>query len=386
MLELKELRKENIQLVEEKDNLKNILQSMPGYIYWKNTRSEYMGCNNNLALVSNLNQPDDIIGKTDFDFKWGKKYAQQYIEDDKKVMEKKELLTIEHKMPHKRQDGQYYIVRTEKSPLYKNGEVVGIIGVAVDITKEKNLEEKISVTENIARDNTILANVTLNNSVVEAILAVAHEINQPLSAVSNYAAGCYHYLKKQYGENLPPHIEQGLKECMLQAKRAGDIVHGLKDFLGNNDGKREHYDINLIIENLLTLLNNALGLEKIEIILNLEHQLPKIKCNLLQIELVLTNLIKNSCEAMNESSKKTLTISTKNTHNGDIRIGIKDTGSGIKAEILSNLFAPFMTTKPTGLGLGLSLAYNIVQRHEGKIYADTQSKSGSIFYVELATK
>lgn len=122
-------------------NFESIIKLSPGYIYWKDLNSVYLGCNQNLAQISGLDTPEDIIGKTDYDFFWGKKNAAQFIKDDKHVIKTRAVHISEYALPAESADEEV-IIRTEKSPLFDhNGQVIGVLGVATDMTAERKAEQ-----------------------------------------------------------------------------------------------------------------------------------------------------------------------------------------------------------------------------------------------------
>jgi C4-dicarboxylate-specific signal transduction histidine kinase len=204
------------------------------------------------------------------------------------------------------------------------------------------------------------------------VLAVAHEINQPLSAVVNYASGCQKRLQRKYGNTLPNEIQEGLRKCVEQARRAGNIVHTLKDMLCYKNYHPELTSVNRLINSSITILAEEIDATKAKLELILANNLQRIKCDRIQLELVLTNLIKNACEAIveqgeNNNVEKSIIISTDETETNAIKIIVENTGCTIRSEVLNKVFFPFSGTKDYGLGLGLALTKNIVEQHKGDI-------------------
>jgi PAS domain S-box-containing protein len=134
-------------------DLEYIIAHIPGFVYWKDLNSRYMGCNNNLARISNLKDRSEIVGKTDHDFGWGAKQAQQFVKDDQYIIKTKENLITEYELPIKREDGHYFWVRTEKMPFFDhNGEVIGILAIASDITDQKLAEKETHIAHTLLQD------------------------------------------------------------------------------------------------------------------------------------------------------------------------------------------------------------------------------------------
>ncbi len=160
----------------EKIDLETIVENLPGYIYWKNSKSQYIGCNRNLAHVSGLTRNTEIVGKTDADFEWGKDQAESFRQDDQEVMASGITKITEHVLPIPSGDSTQKYVRTEKIPLRnKEGEVVGVLGVAIDISDLKQaqdaLNEQIKKTEEAYRSKS------------EFLATASHEIRNPVSNI-----------------------------------------------------------------------------------------------------------------------------------------------------------------------------------------------------------
>ena len=177
------------QLVEERNSaihdLEYIISKIPGYIYWKNTKSQYMGCNEQLAKFSKLNKSSDIKGKTDFDFEWGRVQAEQFVKDDQYIMETGEMLVTEYELPQRRGDGKKLFVHTEKMPFYnKDGKINGILAIAFDITDQKELERRLIVEKNNAEKSGRVKTEFMRN--------MEHDIRTPLSGISGLASYLLH--------------------------------------------------------------------------------------------------------------------------------------------------------------------------------------------------
>lgn len=162
-------------------NLEYIIANMPGYVYWKNSNSEYMGCNNNLAKLSGLNDRLEIVGKTDFDFAWGKDEAEKFQKDDHLVMQHKATLTTEYQLPIKNSVRDFIYVRTDKMPLYnENHKIIGVLAIAVDITEQKTLEKNLVAEKEKAE--------LLSQTKTEFIRNMEHDIRTPFGGIYTIAA------------------------------------------------------------------------------------------------------------------------------------------------------------------------------------------------------
>lgn len=366
--------------------LNKITQHLPQYIFWKDINSIYLGCNDNYAFLHEFASTEQIVGKSDFDLNWQSKgytTAKTFQEDDKKVINGEIILNKEEQLCLP--TGKTIVTLVSKRPLFnENNIAIGVVGCFVDITEIKRAEQRELDTKIQNHKKELSGYFSRQNFVKEALLAVAHEVNQPLSAVVNYASGCQKRLLNKYGDELPPEIQEGLKKCVEQAKRAGEIIHTLKDMFCYRKINLELVSINSLINSTVNLLAETTQEVNAELKLNLSDNIQKIECDPLQIELVLTNLIKNACEAISEHSDKgIITLSTEQSNKNNIKIFVENTGRIIKPEILNKIFFPFVSTKNGGLGLGLSLSYNIIEQHGGKIFVDPTKINGVKFVIKL---
>jgi len=211
---------------------------------------------------------------------------------------------------------------------------------------------------------------------------LAHELNQPLSAVANYLEASRDLLSKYNDETLTM-VQGALDEAAQEALRAGSIVRRLRDFVAHGDTDKH-------IENLPRLIEDACGLaligarEKgVRSFLELDPAASAVLADRVQVQQVLVNLIRNAIEAMSEVTVRDLTIKTELLTNGMIRVSVCDTGPGIDPTILPKLFDAFVTSKADGMGLGLSICRTIVEAQGGRIWAEKGADCGTAFHFTL---
>lgn len=217
--------------------------------------------------------------------------------------------------------------------------------------------------------------------------SIAHEINNPLSAVLTYIRLMMKLItKSHFTEERLGDISRYLSTMELETARCGEIVKNLLAFSRQSKTAIEAHSMEEIIERSLALIAHELKLEGIKIVKEIEPNLPNVQCDSKQIQQVLLNLMGNALEAMAKGN--TLTIAVKRSErDGFLDVVISDTGCGISKENLKNIFEPFFTTKQEGkgVGLGLSIAYGIIARHNGSIEVKSELKKGSSFKVVLPT-
>lgn len=214
---------------------------------------------------------------------------------------------------------------------------------------------------------------------------LAHEINQPLTAIASYLKGCGLLLDRMEGDQVAM-IKTAVDEAAEEALRAGEIIRQLREFVARGESEHRVEELQRLIEEA-----SALGLvgakEKgIQVEFDFLSNCPHVIVNRVQIQQVLINLLRNAVEAMHGIQNRSLTIRTRLVQDSAmVQISVQDTGSGIAPEVLSKLFKPFTTTKKSGMGVGLSICRTIVESHGGKIWADSTPGEGTTFHFTLKT-
>lgn len=213
--------------------------------------------------------------------------------------------------------------------------------------------------------------------------SLAHELNQPLTAVASYCESARDLLKDHQDAETLAMVREAMDEAAKQAVRAGQIVRRLRDFMTHGETERR-------IESLQRLINeaNALALvgsreHGIDLQLSLDPADDLVLVDRIQVQQVLVNLIRNAIDAMIGSDVRLLSIRTQGDQDGFVEITVEDTGAGIDPDIAPQLFQPFVTSKQNGMGIGLSICRTIVQAHGGRIWFEPGSKGGTAFHFTL---
>ena len=256
--------------------------------------------------------------------------------------------------------GEARLVMVSVSPLHGvEGEILGVLGIARDMTDTKKLEQQIRNSEKLA-------------SVGKLAAGVAHEINNPLGGILN----CLYNLGK--GTVSPARREEYLASMEDGLRRVQRIVRQLLDFSQQHQPEYSLTDINQVIERVLVLTTHLLAPNRIVLETVLGASLPKLMIDQHMIEQVLMNLVLNAVQAMKDGG--VLGIRTT-VEEGLCQVMIRDSGSGIPASVLPKIFDPFFTTKNEGegTGLGLSVSLGIIERHGGKILVDSEVGRGTVF-------
>ena len=228
-----------------------------------------------------------------------------------------------------------------------------------------------------------LAHVGRLSVVGEMGTKIAHELNQPLGAIHSYVAGCVRRLQRN--ENVPPEVIDALQKAMRETERASAIIRGLREFGRHSEGRFATVEINELVREILPILSAELRESRSEPELDLAEGLEPVQADKIQIGQVLVNLVRNSIEAMSgvPVSERRLIIRTQGAPDQMIEVQVEDTGCGISADLYPNLFQPFHSTKPKGMGIGLAISRTIVEAHEGTIRAEPRRGRGALFRFQL---
>lgn len=221
-------------------------------------------------------------------------------------------------------------------------------------------------------------------SVGEMATTLAHEINQPLAAIINYLGAAGRLLENQ--AQLPPRVAEALALAKSQAEHAAAVVARIREFVRAREPRREPTRVADLIEHSLQLLRPDAQKRRVRITVDLPETLPDVLVDRVMIEQVLTNLIKNAIEAMRLTPPAERAIRLCGRVNLDHRVELRvsDRGTGLSAADEGQLFTPFFTTKPNGMGVGLAICRSIVEFHEGTLYFERNADQGATFAFTLA--
>jgi C4-dicarboxylate-specific signal transduction histidine kinase len=211
---------------------------------------------------------------------------------------------------------------------------------------------------------------------------LAHEINQPLGAIANFANGLAARLRR--GTIEPPAMLDAAEQIGAQALRAARVLQRLRDFTRKHPPRRAPCDINRLIRDAIYLLEPDIRRHRITLRMSLDNQLPWVEADAIQVEQVILNLLLNGVEAMSDAAdgKRELVIESARSA-GDIDVTVHDTGGGVPLVAMQRLFDPFFTTKPDGLGMGLSISRSIIEAHGGRLFTADNSERGATFRFTL---
>ena len=257
------------------------------------------------------------------------------------------------------------------------GKPLRLIGVLFDVTARKRAEQ-------VSKDqHQVLTHMARVSTLGELSAALAHELNQPLTAIlCNAQAG------QRFMAQTPPDLEELrtiLADIAADNLRAGAVVSRLMGLFKKGDTIQQVLDINALIEDVTQLLRSEFITKQVSLLLHLSADLPKTMGDPVQLRQVLLNLIMNSIEAMTTSASGShqLRISTNLHDANNLEVAVRDTGPGIVPQMLGQVFESFVTGKPHGLGIGLAISRTIIAAHGGRLWADNASEGGAILRFTL---
>ena len=255
----------------------------------------------------------------------------------------------------------------------------GVLGLEMieDITEARTAKEQTRVHE------AELAHATRLAMLGEMVAGIAHEVNQPLAAIVNYANGSTRRL--QSGDVQDTRVLQdALSRIAAEAMRASEIVRRLKSLARKESVQRERQPLGEIAQSTLRLAESEVGAKDVAITLDLAREIPPVLVDSIQIEQIVLNLVRNACEAMLEQSEpRRVTIRTFREGDESVAISVADTGPGLSPTLLNRVFDAFFTTKRSGLGMGLSISRSIAESHHGRLWAEENHPRGTVFTLAL---
>jgi two-component system, LuxR family, sensor kinase FixL len=271
-----------------------------------------------------------------------------------------------------RKDGREIEVSLSISPILgPAGTIIGASKIVRDITADRHSQSRIVELQ------AELVHVARLSTMGQMASAIAHELNQPLTAVGNYAGALGRMLATPNAD--PERVRDIVERIRQQTTRAGDVIRRLRDHVAKRGATRRHEDINAVVTEAVELGLVGTRHQGMDTAIRLDTAAGSGSLDRVQIGQVIINLVR---EAMEASEQRALVVATRATA-GVVEITVSDSGPGIAPDITGRLFQPFVTTKPIGLGLGLSICREIVEAHEGQLTAAPGATGGTVFTMRL---
>jgi two-component system sensor kinase FixL len=280
----------------------------------------------------------------------------------------------------RRKDGTEFPVEIGLNPI-ETEEGTMVLSAIVDITERKRLEDQRQRAEKRVQDiQSELLHVSRLSTMGQMASTLAHELNQPLTAVTNYLQGLRRLLHE--GRADPQRAIEVIDRAVEQAARAGQVIRRLREFVAKGESDHRLENLNVVVDEAVGLAMVGSRHQGVRISVELDPKTPPVFIDKIQIQQVILNLVRNALEAMGQTGRREVTVSTQ-ARGRSVEMRVADSGPGLAAEIAERLFEPFLTTKKTGMGLGLSICREIVEAHRGRISATANHPSGTVFSVTL---
>jgi len=277
----------------------------------------------------------------------------------------------------RRKSGERFDALIYEAPLIDaDGKHTGWMGSLLDITARKRAEDLYRQQQEKFQFTARL--VTMG----EMASMLAHELNQPLSAISSYATGCLNLLQASDGPRSD--VVETLRKVVAQAQRAGHVIRRVHEFVRRREPQQEPCQLNTVVEDAVGLIEAAAHQRGMRLQLDLMPSLPAVQADKVMIEQTLLNLMRNGMDAMADSvpDARVLTISTAAHENG-VRVTVADHGGGISSDVAAHLYEPFFSTKQDGMGMGLSICRSIAELHHGRLWFEARAEGGTLFHLWL---
>lgn len=275
----------------------------------------------------------------------------------------------------RRKDGSEVPVEVALSPIEGDTGLSVLVSIA-DISERKRADRELAVQ----RDE--LAHLSRVILLSELSGSLAHELNQPLTAILSNAQAAVRFLARS-----PPDLDEvrdSLANIVENDKRAGEVIRRLRAMLRKDRADHRHLDINDVVLDVLRIIRSDLLNRNVDIMLDLTPNLPLIEGDRVQLQQVLLNLVMNAADAMaGVSEGRQITVRTVAADSGGVEVAVVDVGRGIPEEDLERIFSPFVTSKTSGIGLGLAVCTSIMQTHRGTIWATNNATRGATLHFSV---
>ena len=323
---------------------------------------------------------EEVLGKSDAEIYDDAELARVLMDNDRLVMETGMAQSIEEQVPGV--SGTRVFLSTKSPFRDAQGQVIGVVGTARDITERKRAENLLRLYHGE------IAHLTRLNTVGEMAALLAHEISQPLHAISNYAGGIERLLQSHSVWPQSDTLAQAAAGVSREVRRAGAIISRLREFVRNPEVQRTRVDVLHSIDRAVELMTPLAGSKggSLHPPRQRSGDLPCVLADPIQIEQVIVNLIANAIDAVSDqpaTEREVRLLVTISPDAPELEVVVRDTGRGVPAQFRDRLFDPFVSSKREGLGVGLTICRSIVESHGGKIWADHLESHGTAFHFTL---
>ncbi|MGZ8424731.1 MAG: ABC transporter substrate binding protein [Candidatus Binatia bacterium] len=363
-------------LEKERAFLRQVIDIDPNFIFAKDRDGRFTLVNQAVADAYGTTV-EGLIGKTDADFNPNRDEVEYFHRMDLEVIDNlQERFVPEEHLTDAR--GEIRWLQTVKRPIGgKNGVADQVLGASTDITRRKLMEIELQ------RQREDLAHVTRVSLMGELTASLAHELNQPLTAILSNAQAAQRFLMNP-AFNLDE-VRDILKDIVEDNNRAAEIIRNIRALVRKEELTFARLDLPAVIRDVLSLVHGDADLRNVQVDYQPGNEVPSVRGDRIQLQQVLLNLLLNAFDAMKESrtDERWVSVRVHSEGMGLVEVSVRDGGIGLTNGNLDRIFEPFFTTKKEGLGMGLSISRSIVEAHGGHLWAENNQDRGATFHLVL---
>ncbi|MCG8507857.1 MAG: ATP-binding protein, partial [Rhodospirillales bacterium] len=371
---IRELENQNEILAESEARFRDLAELLPETIFEVDDKGRITYANR--AAFSAFGRPESDVDKgiSLFDL-FSKRDHPRVIRNVGRVM-KGEVLGANEYLAC-RADGTTFSVLIRSVAVLRDGRPVGLRGIMFDIS------ERIAAEQRELGLRAEIAHVSRLSTMGEMAAGFAHELNQPLAAIRNYARGCLRRLEG--GETDAAAFEMAMEKISEESSRAGEIIRRIRDFIHKRKPENVLFDMEHLIRDVVEIQASEMRHASVDIEVSIEKDLPEVLGDPITVRQVLLNLVRNAAEVLANwsGSKRHILVSASRSMDQWIKVAVADSGPGIPEDLLSKIFEPFFSTKDNGTGMGLSICRTIVESHGGRLEVETPAEGGTRFWFRL---
>jgi two-component system sensor kinase FixL len=363
-------------LEKERSFLRQVIDTDPNFIFAKDREGRFTLANKAVADAYGTTV-ENLIGKTDADFNPNRDEIEFFRQMDLEVIDTlQERFIPEERITNGR--GRIRWLQTVKRPIIESdGSAKQVLGASTDITQRKQAE--IQLREQRAE----LAHVARISTMGELAASLAHELNQPLTAILSNAQAALRFLSGRPADI--EEVRETLQDIVKDNSRAGEVIRRIRALVKKEVIELVSVDMVNLVREVAALVHSDAIILNVKLVVETTDSLPAVQGDKVQLQQVVLNLLLNAFDAMKESppAERQVKLSIARNDAGSIETAVSDRGPGLSSDKLDKIFQPFYTTKGEGLGMGLSICRSIIEAHGGRLWAENNLDRGATFYFTL---
>ena len=372
-IDVTDRKRDQEELEKERAFLRQVIDINPNFIFAKDREGRFTLANQAVAEAYGTTA-DELLGKTDADFNRNREEIEFFRRMDLEVMDtlKERIIPEEHVTDAQ---GRVRWLQTVKRPIIeKDGSANQVLGASTDVTPRKEAELTLR------RQREEIAHVARVSALGELAASLAHELNQPLTAILSNAQAAQRFLSDKAPDL--EEIREILKDIVADNSRAGEVIRRMRALVKKEDLNFIVLDLAGVIREVVQLVHSDAILRNVQVLLLTSSKLPLVRGDKVQLQQVVLNLLLNAFDAMKDASVAEREVVVRAETNGAraVEVAVRDRGAGLASDQLDKIFDPFFTTKREGLGMGLSISRSIIEAHGGHLWAKNNPDRGATFY------